>query len=97
MMKSARMQILGILAIGALLGYLAACNNAKSTTDANAAQADKSEKTATQQRGSNPLQVAQAPAATALAAASAVVGADVKRPNILVIWGDDIGITNISV
>ncbi len=36
--------------------------------------------------------------ASALYALSAatVFAADAKKPNILVIWGDDIGITNIS-
>ena len=40
--------------------------------------------------------VAAASAATLLAAAPAAAQAPAKKPNILVIWGDDIGVHNIS-
>ncbi|MDH3600105.1 MAG: sulfatase-like hydrolase/transferase, partial [Candidatus Tectomicrobia bacterium] len=108
-MKSTKTPILLTLFVGGVLGYIAACNNVKPAADANAASEDKAEKTAEAKAASpeadntaneqperKPLQVAQAPAMTALGAASAAVGANGKKPNILVIWGDDIGISNIS-
>jgi arylsulfatase len=46
--------------------------------------------------GTNTAQVAQAPGARSSAAASTTAGASSGKPNILVIWGDDIGQDNIS-
>ena len=35
--------------------------------------------------------------AAALVAASSAAAEDARRPNIVVIWGDDVGFTNLSV
>ena len=67
-MKSSRMQILGILAIGAILGYITACSDMKPAEDATAApiQSNKASQTASQQSPvAEPVQLAQAPATTA--------------------------------
>jgi arylsulfatase A-like enzyme len=104
-MKSTKLQILMILAIGGLVGYIAACSQNDASHKANAVPlaSDK----AAQQSGkqaqdkaagtAEPVQLAQAPgAAAAIAAASAKIEAGGKKPNILFIMGDDVGWFNIG-
>ena len=110
MMKATKIPILLTLVFGALLGYIAAFSNQRPAAAMNAAPADNSEKAGAQggqsavrgkpneQSQRRLLKVAQAPATTTLVlvAAGTAVGANGKKPNILVIWGDDIGYDNIS-
>ena len=66
------------------------CSKAEPAVDATpSAQPDKPADT-------NMAQVAEAPGATSSAAASTTAAANSGKPNILVIWGDDIGQDNIS-
>jgi arylsulfatase len=102
-MKTRRLQIYCTLAIGALLGYVAACSNTKPEIDANAA-AKKPEPAAGHiddpSVGVRPTdkQVAQVDAAGTAARTLATISAGQagKQPNIVVIMGDDIGWFNIG-
>jgi glucan phosphoethanolaminetransferase (alkaline phosphatase superfamily) len=108
-MKRLRNPLLLTLFLGGVIGYIAACNNAKPTTDANAASENQPEKEAAANDADSssakeaadpsakePVVVAQAVTNSAPAATAAAAPADGKRPNIVVIWGDDIGESNIS-
>lgn len=68
-----------------MIGYIAACNNAQPTIEADAAPPDSKEGSSS----AEPDQLAQA-------STNSVAAATGKKPNILVIWGDDIGVSNIS-
>ncbi len=107
MIRGTRLQSLAILATGALLGYLAASDKLNPFPSAQAAQRP----TADPGRAMSAKPSDDGPACcsddigkgTLLALAtpsggSALAGAQVagKKPNILVIWGDDIGVHNIS-
>lgn len=94
-MKASRIEILGTLAMGALLGYIVACSNTKPAASADAAPT-KSETVSRVAQVAKPVQLAQASTTAALAAVSTVVGADGKKPNILIIWGNDVGYWNLS-
>ncbi len=103
-MKLMKVQILLILAAGGIVGYIAACsqNDASHNARAKSAQADtvvqqpQQAKPAEVAETTKPVQLAQAPTETAVAAARAIVGANGKKPNILFIMGDDIGWFNIG-
>src|SRR4051812_1422724 len=81
MLHGLKYHVLLVLAAGALAGWLAASGSSK---PASAADADK-------QPAANR---AAAPAGAAPPPAAARAGG--KKPNILVIFGDDIGQTNVS-
>ena len=68
------------------------CSKAEPAGDATATPSTQPDQPA----GTNTAQVAQAPGATSSAAASTTTRASSGKPNILVIWGDDIGQDNIS-
>ena len=103
-MKSTKMQLLLILGLGAVIGYIAACDQQSSSHSASAvppaptaagkaAHSDAPAKTALPK----PNELAQAPtAAAAVAAATAQIEANGKKPNILFIMGDDVGWFNIG-
>jgi arylsulfatase len=98
-MKNIRFPVVTALIVGALLGFIAASKNVKPEADANAADSTKalSKEQATKSTPKNvSQQVAQLPATATLTAATSAVGANGKKPNILVIWGDDIGYWNVS-
>jgi arylsulfatase len=92
-----------MLVLGGIIDYVAAGKNAKPTTDANTAQPgqtaaandsdDSAAKETARPSAKEPVVVAQAATDSVSAAAAEPSG---KKPNILVIMGDDIGITNIS-
>jgi arylsulfatase len=99
-MKHARVDFAIVLGMGALIGFFAATSQQQPGRDANAAsqRADvltntESESKTDSQQGKLLLARNQQEA-TALAAASQRRTG--KKPNILVIWGDDIGWSNIS-
>src|SRR5262245_56450456 len=91
MIRNPRLQTAAVLAAGALLGYLAAANRPSLTPQAGAAGPDPSAAAAAPGGGDGA-------AGTVLHAGAAAVPAaqDGKKPNVLVIFGDDIGITNLS-
>ncbi len=98
--KKAKLQGLALIAIGSLLGYGAATSERSRTAIAAPAPADSGPaKVANQQTSCSPdgssrgALLALAERNEAIAAAAAQDG---KKPNILVIFGDDIGISNIS-
>ena len=104
-MKSTRTQIWIILAVGGVIGYIAACDqqspkhNAKRRSagvqfHGTAARADVPSKVA---ESSKPVLLAQGLAApAAVAAATAQIEASGKKPNIVVIMGDDVGWFNVG-
>ena len=85
-----RLQAIGMVTIGALLGYVA---SSSSDHLADGAAADDRPAVA-------PVETQPASPALALAARNEAVAAKAeeagKKPNILVIFGDDIGQTNVS-
>jgi arylsulfatase A-like enzyme len=104
-MKSTRVQILLILAVGGIIGYLAACDQKAPSHNASAippssdssAKLPHKESLAKVADTAKPVQLAQAPdAAAAIDAASKKIDAKGKKPNILFIMGDDIGWFNIG-
>ena len=103
-MKSTRMQILMILAVGGIVGYIAACSQNASDHRAGAvppaadsAVSPAKASPAKTAEAATPVQLAQAPdAAAAVESASKKIEATGKKPNILFIMGDDIGMWNIG-
>jgi arylsulfatase A-like enzyme len=100
-MKSTKMQIMMILALGAIIGYIAACDQQapshKAAADAPAAQSGNPVPPARAAELPKAGELAQAPAAAAaVAAATAKLEANGKKPNIVVIMGDDVGWFNIG-
>ncbi len=104
-MKSTRAHIWIILAVGGVIGYIAACDQQSPKHNASAdppasnssAQPARSDAPSKVADSSKPVLLAQGPATPAvLAAATAQVEASGKKPNILVIMGDDVGWFNIG-
>ena len=103
MLKRSPYQAVGMLAIGGLLGYAAAAGQFSAPTRADAASqtwessgtSEPGESTCAEgaERG---LLLASAEEPAVRQQATAQPGTERKKPNILVIFGDDIGITNIS-
>jgi hypothetical protein len=107
MLRSTRLQTLVVLATGALLGYLAASDKLNPFPSAHAAPrpADDPGRAASagprddgpaccsDGNGKGTLLALAAPTAGSAATGSQAAG---KKPNILVIFGDDIGFWNIS-
>ncbi|WP_406698017.1 arylsulfatase [Singulisphaera sp. Ch08] len=101
--KSTGLQALALLAIGSLLGYVAATTDRSRTADAaplahdpgppavDATRAEKASCCPSELDRGTILALAERNKTVAANAASAE-----KKPNILVIFGDDIGISNIS-
>jgi arylsulfatase len=103
-MKRMTLQLVGVLGLGAVLGYLAAAGRLETPRALAAAEEDSP---ATSPAGSRTSQHgccsqeasrnALLPAVTTgLIAPPAAPVQGGKKPNILVIWGDDIGTWNIS-
>ncbi len=100
-MKTTKWQLLGITALAASLGYIAACSSSKPEGDAQAAanapeniDAHQSETPTSKeaQESTKGDQLAQsATPATTEALAAAATGQDGKQPNILFIVSDDTG------
>ena len=84
-MKSTQLKLFGILAIGALIGYVAACSKVDPAKDSKASQVENNDK-----------KTAKAVQPVSQPTGANVAKSDGKKPNILVIWGDDIGQSNIS-
>ena len=103
-MRATKVQFLAILAIGGIIGYIAACSHDSPGHSAGAAPARSGINSATSANDgrvavANPAkrdQLAQAPSAKLVAVARASVGANGKKPNILFIMGDDVGWFNIG-
>ena len=110
-MRSTKVKITLILAVGGIMGYLAACSqnapshNAAAVPPASDSAAQPSPKDAPSKvaepnkaaEPAKPVQLARAPdAAAAIGAASAKIEANGKKPNILFIMGDDVGWFNIG-
>ncbi|MEK6238430.1 MAG: sulfatase-like hydrolase/transferase [Planctomycetales bacterium] len=104
-MKATTLSIPLLVMGGGVLGYLAAINSTQLTADA--APGDDSHQAAAANPASSPVgqsaevpssrepvPVVQAPTTTALA--TAALAANGKKPNIVVIMGDDIGMWNIG-
>src|SRR5262245_20411243 len=97
-MLKTRFQVMAVLAAGAMLGYLAAAGNLSVSRSVNAAQANSTADSFAADRrpaGKSELLLAQAnpqvaPAQTARGQAPG------KKTNIVVIWGDDVGQSDIS-
>ncbi len=96
-LKGSRIQVLAMLAVGSMLGYTAATmEKSKPALAAAASDAPISarEKGSSCSNGINRgALIALAERNEAVASTAAQAG---KKPNILVIFGDDIGITNLS-
>jgi arylsulfatase len=107
MLRSARLQTVSILAAGAVLGYLAASDRLNPSPDARASNPEDQPRPVQPGKAddipapagcsdgiSRPALLAMA---TTRAEASATRAQDSgRKPNILVIFGDDIGQTNVS-
>src|SRR4051794_4732342 len=105
-MKSMRLQVLGGIALGAVLGYGAASGklnpfrNADAATPGKASATDKKgdrpgDKPGCCSEGANKAQLL-ALADPKVKAAAAKAGAGGKKPNIVFIMGDDVGWFNIG-
>jgi arylsulfatase A-like enzyme len=98
--KKTSFQALALLAIGSLMGYAAATLEKSRTTLAAPLTGDPGTAAASPGRSSCGPEGTGRGALLALAerhdAGSAAAAQDGKKPNILVIFGDDIGITNLS-
>jgi hypothetical protein len=97
MLKNQRIQILVVLAAGVLLGYGVGAGGLRVTWQADAAPAANKPANA----APAPLPTAQQPAGCCMAGHErgvqvAQAGKDGKKPNILVIMGDDVGWFNIG-
>jgi len=96
-MRVARWRLLAVVAISASIGYVAACNNARPEREAQASteKTNPSAKSDSAPDGGT-TQLAQGTNPATAAIAQAATGQNADKPNILVIWGDDIGTWNIS-
>lgn len=98
-LKTNRLKSLLMLSAVFLIGYAVACSNAKPEKDVQAkSQTQKESSSLKTGEKKNENQLAQANPSLKVIA-STVSASDVasgKKPNILVIWGDDIGQSNIS-
>jgi arylsulfatase len=97
-MKSMRLQTLAILAVGACLGYLAACGGPDPSKPVNASPSVK-KAAAIEDRA--PVKTADAPSSVELAQATkgdakSDDSSSGKKPNIIFIMGDDIGWFNVG-
>src|SRR5215475_5264144 len=97
-MLKTKFQVIVVLAAGGLLGYLAAAGNLSVSRRVNAAQGNSTADSFAADRrpeGKSALLLAQAnpQAAPAQTARGQAPG---KKPNIVVIWGDDVGQSDIS-
>ena len=103
MMKRTQVQAIFLMAVGALVGYAAASGQLTALCQAQAA-AQPRESPSTGEPGPNccsdgtdrVLLLAKADGHEARPQSNGQPGTDGRKPNILVIWGDDIGISNIS-
>jgi arylsulfatase len=103
MLKSTKVQAMALVAVGALLGYAAASGNlhlnwpatAAPAATEPAAQPAKSEKPATC-CGANLSKGELVALATHYEKVAAEAQDSGKKPSICIIWGDDIGQTNLS-
>ncbi|MDB5340236.1 MAG: sulfatase, partial [Planctomycetaceae bacterium] len=105
MMRNSKLQLLAVLAVGASLGYLAAASRESPLQAAAAPKTvgvlEKSNAAANDRAVSKPAccdvskgeQLALAAHNQTVAAKSKQSG---KKPNICIIWGDDVGQSNIS-
>jgi len=104
MLRRIHLSSIVMIAIGSLLGYVAASGNLNPALWANVAQAPPKSTTdrgaAAQERPKSCFDGEMKAELVALAAHNQNVAEAVKqngnKPNILVLWGDDIGIHNIS-
>ena len=108
MLHNTRLQTIAVLAVGGVLGYLVAAGPWKAASQASAARPQReavlsgvrhvvAEKTAPScccEGADKAEQIVAATARTVSTAATAQENG--KKPNILVIFGDDIGVTNVS-
>jgi arylsulfatase len=109
MLHKPRLQMITVLAVGALLGHLAAAGRWRTSQDASAAP-PRPESVSRQgtlvttetagptccRAGAEKTELLVAASTRALPTASTTAQESGKKPNILVIFGDDIGITNLS-
>jgi arylsulfatase A-like enzyme len=99
-LKGTSIRALGLVMAGSLLGYAAATSETSRTTVAAPPAADSSPCSPATGRSSCCPKGSGREVLLALAdrneAVSAAAAQDAKKPNILVIFGDDIGISNIS-
>jgi Sulfatase len=103
MMKRTQVQTVVLMAVGALLGYAAAVGRLTEPRRAQAAsQPSESpaigepEPTCCSEGPGKGLLLAKADQNEARPQGNGQPASDGTKPNILVIWGDDIGISNIS-
>ena len=100
MLRSARLQTVAVLAAGALLGYAAASSGLHPFRRAGASPPPEGAAARPADcDGTGPACCEGANKGQLLALAdtkAALAAADGKKPNILVIFGDDIGVTNLS-
>ena len=102
-MKRPTLQLLVVLGVGAVVGYLAAdCRLDTPVTEAAAVRPTPAADDNTRAAGNSGCSVDTsrktilAAITTGLVAPSAGSARAGKKPNILVIWGDDVGVHNIS-
>jgi arylsulfatase A-like enzyme len=99
-LKGTSIRALGLVMAGSLLGYAAATSETSRTTVAAPPAADSGPSAPATERSSCCPKGSSREVLLALAdrneAVSAAAAQDAKKPNILVIFGDDIGISNIS-
>ncbi len=103
MLKRSPFQAVGMMALGALLGYVAATGQFSTLTKADAAsqtrdscRSDEIGPNTCLEDADRGLPLATAENAAVRPQTTGQPVAERKKPNILVIFGDDIGITNLS-
>src|SRR5262245_52381681 len=98
MLRNTRVQMLQVLAAGAVAGWLTGFGRLRPPAPAQAAPADRPQPAAAGCDGAERgVLLAQAnPAGVTLPLATGQAASGGRKPNILVIFGDDIGQTNVS-
>ena len=103
MVKRTQIQAVVLMSLGALVGYAAAAGQLTATWQAQAASLPRQSAPEGEPRSTccsegtdNRLLLARADGHDARPQGNGQPGPDGRKPNILVIWGDDIGISNIS-